>query len=56
MEKTVLSILRGIRNGSYYGTKIRAPHGKCLASSTHVSVRFRRFDQPCCNEDVGVDV
>lgn len=27
MQEVALSILRGIRNGSYYGTKIRAPHG-----------------------------
>lgn len=25
--EALLSILRGIRNGAYYGTKIRAPHG-----------------------------
>lgn len=36
MQDVVLSILRGIRNGSYYGTKIRAPHGKWHCSNDSV--------------------
>jgi hypothetical protein len=26
--RLALTIARGIRNGAYYGTKIRAPHGR----------------------------
>lgn len=34
MMDGVLSILRGIRNGSYYGTKVRAPHGASPSLTT----------------------
>ncbi|KAG7402194.1 Peroxisomal membrane protein 4 [Phytophthora boehmeriae] len=30
MHEALLAILRGIRNGSYYGTKVRAPHAMVM--------------------------
>eukprot|EP00644_Phytophthora_capsici_P000005 jgi/Phyca11/99637/e_gw1.4.173.1 len=30
MQDAVLAILRGIRNGSFYGTKVRAPHAMVM--------------------------
>lgn len=36
MMDEVLSVLRGVRNGSYYGTKVRAPHGTGLLAKVCV--------------------
>lgn len=43
MQETVLSVLRGVRNGAYYGSKVRAPHGALSALSFDVrESRIRR--------------
>lgn len=48
MQDALLAILRGVRNGSFYGTKVRAPHGTWVALRTSVSPCCADFCRVCC--------